>query len=112
MRGRQLGGFRHELASVRRARECSGFAELTPEITDLALHLIATHHGHGRPCFESKAYDRARLRESGELAQECTRRFAKVQQHYGAWGLAYLESILKAADGIVSRTAPEQPTNG
>jgi CRISPR-associated endonuclease/helicase Cas3 len=112
MRGRQLSGFRHELASVLRAKGHEGLSQVNYGFRELVFHLIAAHHGHGRPCFEAKAYDRARLRESAELALECTKRFARLQQQYGPWGLAYLESILRAADGLASQIAPEQPING
>lgn len=113
MRGRALGGFRHELASLRRA-EGELQQDLVPELRDLVLHLIAAHHGHARPCFEKKAYDHNHLKKSECLALETAQRFARLQERYGPWGLAYLESILRAADGIASANsaAEEQPTNG
>jgi CRISPR-associated endonuclease/helicase Cas3 len=87
-----LAGFRHELASVR----CANGA------TDLTLHLVASHHGWARPCWRDKAYDRDCLRESEQAAFDATRRFAHLQRDFGAWGLAYLEAVFKAADAIVS----------
>jgi CRISPR-associated endonuclease/helicase Cas3 len=68
---------------------------------------VASHHGCARPCFESNAYDRNYLKESARIALESVQRFAQLQERYGAWGLAYLESILRAADAIVSATAEE-----
>lgn len=113
MRGRDLGGFRHELASLRHAEKKIEDQNISPEVRELVLHLIAAHHGHGRPCFESKAYDRNYIKDSARIALDTPQRFARLQQRYGAWGLAYLESILRAADGIASNdsAAEEQPAD-
>jgi hypothetical protein len=46
---------------------------------------------------------------------ECARRFGRLQEGWGAWRLAHLEAIFKAADGWVSEMerqegqAKEQP---
>jgi CRISPR-associated endonuclease/helicase Cas3 len=112
MQGEWLQGFRHELASLRYAEEALRADDFSPELRDLALHLLAAHHGHARPCFEKKAYDRNHHTESERIALESAQRFARLQERFGAWGLAYLESILRAADGTVSATsAEEQPNN-
>lgn len=113
MRGRDLGGFRHELASLRYVEKELADLTIPPELHDLVLHLVAAHHGHARPCFESKAYDRNHLKDSARIALDSAQRFARLQEKYGAWGLAYLESILRAADVIASdeSNAEEQPTN-
>jgi CRISPR-associated endonuclease/helicase Cas3 len=89
-----LAGFRHELESLVRARAQTA--------CDEALHLIGSHHGWARPNWEARAYDRERPAESECAALEAARRFARVQAEWGHWGLAYLEAILKAADGIAS----------
>lgn len=86
------------------------FISLSLHVQDLVLHLIATHHGHARPHFpadrafdpEPKGYD------TTQLASDIPRRFARLQRQYGRWGLAYLESLLRAADGAASA----HPTNG
>lgn len=83
--GGALGGFRHELRSIEAAM---------PELT---AHLIAAHHGWARPYFTAEAA----VFEPKE-AFEAQLRFAKLQALYGHWGLAYLESILRAADAMVS----------
>jgi CRISPR-associated endonuclease/helicase Cas3 len=107
MRGKSLGGFRHELASLRYAEKEIGTQPQSTEFRDLVLHLVAAHHGHARPCFESKAYDRRHLTDSARIALESAQRFARMQERYGAWGLAYLESILRAADWMVSAATEE-----
>jgi CRISPR-associated endonuclease/helicase Cas3 len=97
----RLGGFRHEFSSLRRLE--------TGAVDELALHLIASHHGWARPFFRPKAYDRRAVRESERTAMECARRFGRLQEKWGAWRLAYLEAIFKAADADVSRREKEQP---
>jgi CRISPR-associated endonuclease/helicase Cas3 len=103
----RLGGFRHEFSSLRRLE--------ADAVDELALHLIASHHGWARPFFRPQAYDRRAVRESQRTAMECARRFGRLQEGWGAWRLAHLEAIFKAADGWVSEMerqegqAKEQP---
>lgn len=79
-------------------------AELTDEARDLALHVIATHHGRGRPHFPSgELFDTAAHdRDLGDVGIEIMCRFARLQRRYGRWGLAYLESLVRAADYAAS----------
>jgi CRISPR-associated endonuclease/helicase Cas3 len=95
------GGYRHELGSL---LEVEADAELGDALQrDLVLHLIATHHGWGRPHFLARAYDqRYGLIRNREAAHATVQRFARLQKRFGWWGLAYLEAVLKAADGLVS----------
>jgi CRISPR-associated endonuclease/helicase Cas3 len=67
---------------------------------ELVLHLVAAHHGRGRPHFPAdEAFDpQATFAENFRLAAEVPQRFARLQRRYGRWGLAYLESLLRAAD--------------
>ena len=70
---------------------------------DLILHLIAVHHGYGRPHFPPKAFDPERPDAvAAKVAAEVPQRFARLQRKYGRWGLAYLESLLRAADYAAS----------
>jgi CRISPR-associated endonuclease/helicase Cas3 len=71
------------------------------------LHLIASHHGWSGPYFPPRAFDRRALRASEATAQACIQRFGRLQKRYGPWGLAYLEAIFKAADGLVSKSEQE-----
>ncbi|HEV8259694.1 MAG TPA: hypothetical protein VGQ19_02925, partial [Burkholderiales bacterium] len=76
---------------------------------DLILHLIAAHHGRARPHFEFGAWDSERHTtvQNAEAAQEVLRRFGRLQQRFGRWGLAWLESLLRCADALGSRQALE-----
>jgi CRISPR-associated endonuclease/helicase Cas3 len=96
--------FRHEFASALDAQADLTFKGLSDEVKDLALHLIAAHHGRARPFFEiHETFDPDRPSADAEaLAIETPRRFARLQRKYGRWGLAYLESLLRAADWAAS----------
>ena len=92
-----LGGYRHEFGSLVRAIIDEGVDN------ELALHLIATHHGWGRPYFRENAYDRERSRsKSWKIEAAARRRFGRLQRRYGRWTLAWLESILRCADALAS----------
>jgi CRISPR-associated endonuclease/helicase Cas3 len=74
------------------------------EHQDLVLHLIAAHHGRARPHFPAEEVfdpDHTQI-EAERIAAEVPRRFARLQRKYGRWGLAYLESLLRAADWAAS----------
>ena len=92
-----LGGYRHEFGSLVRAIIDEGVDN------ELALHLIATHHGWGRPYFRENAYDRERSRsKSWKIEADARRRFGQLQRRYGRWTLAWLESVLRCADALAS----------
>lgn len=88
-----LNGYRHELGSLVRAAS---------DNDDLLLHLIASHHAGARPFFVTQQFDRNELKASEVVALESARRYARLQNLYGFWGLAFLEAVFKCADGIVS----------
>ena len=106
MRPMDLGKFRHEFGSLLDVVNLSEFRELKTEVQDLVLHLIATHHGRARPHFPSEeAYDYNYSEDAAaEITREVPRRFARLQRKYGRWGLAYLESLVRAADALASRS--------
>ncbi|HEU0142091.1 MAG TPA: type I-U CRISPR-associated helicase/endonuclease Cas3 [Bryobacteraceae bacterium] len=101
--------FRHEFASVLDAQADPELNRLTGELKDMVLHLIAAHHGRARPHFGiDEAFDPERpFCETQALADETPRRFARLQRKYGRWGLAYLESLLRAADWAASAEPSE-----
>lgn len=98
----ELGRYRHEFGSLLDAAK--DLASVDEDVRDLALHFIAAHHGRGRPHFHAEeaidpSYDDAMCRNA---AIEVACRFARLQRRYGRWGLAYYESILRAADYAAS----------
>jgi CRISPR-associated endonuclease/helicase Cas3 len=97
--GRVKETYRHEFGSLLDADKA-----LTGEHCDLILHLIAAHHGRARPHFPpDEAFDPERPHADAEqLATKVPQRFARLQLKYGRWGLAYLESLLRAADWAAS----------
>ncbi len=105
MRTTDLSDYRHELGSLLEVADDAVFRQLSAESQDLVLHLIAAHHGRARPhfsideAFDPEKPDVAALRE----ARDTPRRFARLQRKYGRWGLAYLESLLRAADAMASQ---------
>jgi CRISPR-associated endonuclease/helicase Cas3 len=101
-----LSGYRHEFGSLLDVSNVPQFLELEPDVQDLALHLIAAHHGRARPHFSAdEAFDPERSDLSAaEIARDTPRRFGRLQRKYGRWGLAYLESLVRAADALASGT--------
>lgn len=95
--------YRHEFGSL---NELPAAAELgiSDDDRELVLHLIAAHHGRARPHFPSdEVFDpNQRQRASDELAMTVPQRFGRLQRRFGRWGLAYLESLLRAADWSAS----------
>ncbi len=131
-----LNGFRHEFASLVDVRSypevLAEFETFSPDMQDVILHLIATHHGRGRPHFPGRGDADLRPRQSPKnarrrppqpenidperpqaasacVAAEIPSRFSRLQRKYGRWGLAYLESLVRAADALDSRRIEETP---
>jgi CRISPR-associated endonuclease/helicase Cas3 len=106
LRPREISNYRHELGSLLDLAAQDEFRALQdkPDTQELILHLIAAHHGRGRPHFPlDEAFDPEFSQEVAEriaVATPC--RFARLQRKYGRWGLAYLESLLRAADWAAS----------
>jgi CRISPR-associated endonuclease/helicase Cas3 len=113
--------FRHEMLSAQLANLFIG-PSLSAEDRELLLHLIASHHGHGRPfapvCEDAEppALKAQFARVSIEVADEqrrllipphrldsgVTDRFWTLIRRVGWWGLAYYEAILRLADWYAS----------
>lgn len=96
--------FRHEFASLLDVQNESDFLEMSEDMREVVLHLVAAHHGRGRPHFPAKeAYDPEATDEmNSRVAAQVPQRFARLQRKFGRWGLAYLESLLRAADYAAS----------
>jgi CRISPR-associated endonuclease/helicase Cas3 len=99
--------YRHEFGSLFDVRVQPAFAKLSPDSKELVLHLIAAHHGRARPHFPAgEAFDDNHPGDEARiLAIEVPQRFARLQRKFGRWGLAYLESLVRAADISASRKA-------
>ncbi len=97
--------YRHEFGSLNDAACDAEFAALDDTERDIVLHIVAAHHGRARPHFpadEILDYASGSLEELASLATEVPRRFGRLQRRFGRWGLAWLESILRAADYAAS----------
>ncbi|HVU22072.1 MAG TPA: hypothetical protein VHE09_15175, partial [Rhizomicrobium sp.] len=119
-----LDGYRHEFGSLAVFEPESDLANALPadvrnriqdlpeEWRDLVLHLIAAHHGFGRPVISTRGCEDAPPSALEERAREVALRFARLQKRWGPWGLAWWESLLRAADQQASRTNDEPESNG
>jgi CRISPR-associated endonuclease/helicase Cas3 len=102
----------HAVASVALLDNGSGPLAAASD-PDLVLHLIASHHGHGRPFAPivqdeepvelRYVVDGHELRASSAHGLECADswladQFWQLTRRYGWWGLALLESIVRLAD--------------
>lgn len=101
--------YRHELGSLLDLAADAEFIGLEQEMQDLVLHFIACHHGRARPHFPAEEiFDPEHLEKSCvKAALEVPRRYARLQRKYGRWGLAYVESLVRAADVLASQNAEE-----
>ena len=108
-------GGRHELLSVRLAESALALLPERDDLRDLVLHLIASHHGHGRP-FAPVVFDEqeqavpVRFELRGQQMHWCgptglerldsgvADRYWRLVRRYGWWGLAWLEALLRLAD--------------
>ncbi|MCY3609435.1 MAG: type I-U CRISPR-associated helicase/endonuclease Cas3 [Acidimicrobiaceae bacterium] len=103
---------RHEVASVALAQSAEENLHRAHD-PDLVLHLVAAHHGRGRPlarivpddCPQSLSYELEGVELSTRtdfsetpLALDMADRFWRLCAKYGHHGLAWLETILRLAD--------------
>ncbi|MDE0268094.1 MAG: type I-U CRISPR-associated helicase/endonuclease Cas3 [Acidimicrobiaceae bacterium] len=95
---RLLGGYRHEFGSLAHAERDASLVALPDDLRDLALHLVASHHGFARPVIRVDGCEDAPPSVLEERAREVAMRFARLQKHWGPWGLAWWESMLRSAD--------------
>lgn len=112
-------GGRHEALSGRLVRawldELSGDARPAGIAADLLIHLVVSHHGWGRPvvlpvvdrhCGEAAfELEGIGVKASGDLSAidwDQPRRFRRLCEHYGHWGLAFLEAVVRQSDHAVS----------
>ncbi len=103
-KSRDISDYRHEFGSLLDIQDLPEFQEQPDEVKDLVLHLVASGHGRGRPHFPTdEVFDpEPKGKDVNKMAVEVVQRFARLQRKYGRWGLAYLESLLRAADYAAS----------
>lgn len=93
-------GWRHEVASV---------ALLPDSASDLLKYLIATHHGYGRTVLpvggDLELWNRADGPRWGAMTDT-------LNAVHGAWGLAYLEALVRLSDWIQSQREQEENQHG
>lgn len=96
-----LNGYRHEFGSIMDAMADESFMRMLE--VDLALHLIAAHHGYARPHFLPETFDKKfDSFKNEETLYEVIRRFERLQKRFERWGLAWLECLLRCADAMAS----------
>lgn len=98
-----LDGYRHELGSLSYVEKDPEFQSLAPDEQDLVLHLVAAHHGYARPLISTSGVDDMPPSLLPERAQAVALRYFRLSERWGPWGLAYWESLLRAADQQASR---------
>jgi len=102
----EQSSYRHEFGSALDVQAQPKFKALSDDGKDLLLHLIAAHHGRARPHFTAdESFDDKHPAGAKAFAIETPRRFARLQRKYGRWGLAYLESLVRASDYAASAKA-------
>lgn len=108
-------GGRHEAISARLVMALLAEAPVKEIDADLLVHLVLSHHGHGRPLLEPVVDDLsvsvraemngASVSVSGDLSLvdwNQPRRFHELCRRYGLWGLCLLEAVLRQGDHAVS----------
>ena len=126
-------GFRHEFLSLQLA-ESFGLVPQDGSARDMALHLIASHHGYARPLAPVvidqlvetgnagdldlrslgvdstlTAAERKSLTPAHRLDSGVPERFWRLTRRFGWWGLAYLETVFRLADWEASRNPQSAP---
>ena len=107
-RNNVLDGYRHEFGSLPMVSRDPDFNKLSNNLKDLTLHLVAAHHGFARPIIRTDGCEDAPPSVQVERARDVALRFALLQKQWGPWGLAWLESILRAADHRASALVSDE----
>lgn len=107
--------YRHEFGSLLLSKRKLDEKKSEPDeelFNEMLLHLVASTHGWARPTFPEETLENAGGEYRGigriggdkikEILKDSPIRFDKLQKELGYWNLAFVESILKAADWLVS----------
>jgi CRISPR-associated endonuclease/helicase Cas3 len=103
-----LDGYRHELGSLPYLEQSPAFAALSGDARELALHLVAAHHGFARPLIATSGCDDVPPSQVELRARAVALRYLRLQQRWGPWRLAWLEALVRAADQSASRRNDEE----
>lgn len=109
---KRLDSYRHEFGSLPFAEADAAFQALPPAHQDLVLHLIAAHHGYARPVIGADGCDDAPPTALAARTRDVALRFARLQRQWGPWGLAWWETLLRAADQWASRDNDNPASRG
>lgn len=114
-------GGRHEALSARLVHRWLQQNHSEGVDDDLVLHLVLSHHGHGRPLVLpagapngasiSVPFDGTTVRASADLSQvdwSQPARFRSLCQRYGYWGLAIMEAVVRQSDHASSAATASQ----
>lgn len=103
-----MGGFRHELCSTHMLEKTHDGK--LPAEAELVLHLVASHHGWARPCFKPDAKNNSAmgLDRDDQILSRIAERYAHLQKRFGAFGLAWMEGLLRGADWSASNEVGDQ----
>jgi CRISPR-associated endonuclease/helicase Cas3 len=107
-----LDSYRHELGSLHYVEKNERWLALPDDQRELALHLIAAHHGFARAVIGMSGVEDAPPSALEDRGREIALRFARLQECWGPWGLAWWESLLRAADQQASRDNDAQDSLG
>jgi CRISPR-associated endonuclease/helicase Cas3 len=106
-RGKGAGGYRHEFGSLRdaldRNKNTVALDGLGDDLRDLALHLIASHHGRARPTIPAQDEEELFPAVLERDALDAALRYIRLQRRWGPWALAWLEALFRSVDATVSR---------
>jgi CRISPR-associated endonuclease/helicase Cas3 len=103
-------GFRHEAFSALAVAAVVDRGPMDRLHRDLLVHLVASHHGRSRPLLPPVIDDAAEAYEVQVDGQAVSvksidgidwdgpGRFERLNRHFGVWGLALLETIVRLAD--------------
>jgi len=109
-------GYRHEAISVAMIRS-NPLSELSDTDMELLIYLVGSHHGYGRPFFpavtdtspqnvkcvvDGETYSASSDHGLHRLDSGWIELFKNMNTVHGSWGLAWLETLLRLADHMVS----------
>jgi CRISPR-associated endonuclease/helicase Cas3 len=107
-----LAGYRHEFGSLKYVEANDDFKKLPPDMAELVLHLVVSHHGHARPAITFAGCVGATEAQLKIRQSDVALRFFALQEKWGPWGLAWWESLLRAADIQASIENDKGASNG